>query len=205
MSFLGLGDLAAARRAIAGRPPEMEAADLVMNFGLYWDLMWVLDAEQQELLFSLPTEAFGGDAASRALVFAQTHALNGNMNEARRFADEAQRGFAIQAAQNLGNEQLLVAHGLSLAYLGRRVEAIREGQRALDLVPASRDAYAAQYTQHQLVRILMILGERDKALDLLEPLLSTPYYLSPAWLAIDPNFAPLKGHPRFEKLLASGR
>ena len=28
-----------------------------------------------------------------------------------------------------------------------------------------------------------------------------PYYLSPAWLAIDPNFAPLKGHPRFERLL----
>jgi TolB-like protein len=205
MGCLGLGDLAAARRAIAERPPEMEAADLVMNFGLYWDLMWVLDGELQTLLFSLPAEAFGGDAASRALVFAQTHALNGNMSDARRFADEAQRGFAVQSAQNLGNEQLVVAHGLSLAYLGRRDEAVREGQRALGLVPASRDAYASQYTQHQLVRIYMILGERDKALDLLEPLLNTPYYLSPAWLAIDPNFAPLKGHPRFENLLRARR
>ena len=68
-------------------------------------------------------------------------------------------------------------------------------------MPISRDGYAGPYIQHQLVRIYMILGEKEKALDLLEPLLKVPYYLSPAWLAIDPNFAPLKGHPRFEALL----
>lgn len=205
MGFLGLGDLAGARRIIAERPPETQAADLVLNFGLAWDLMWVLDDEQQRLLLSLPVEAFGGDASSRALVFAQTHALNGNMSEARRFADEAQRRFAIQSAQNLGNEQLVTAYGLSLAYAGRREEAIREGRRPLELVPPSRDAYGTRYAQHQLVRIYMILGERDKALDLLEPLMQSPYYLSPAWLSIDPNFAPLKGHPRFERLLRAGR
>ena len=70
------------------------------------------------------------------------------------------------------------------------------------LLPISRDAYTGAYLQHQLVRIYMVLGEREKALDLLEPLLRIPYYVSPGWLAIDPNFAPLKGHPRFEKLLA---
>jgi hypothetical protein len=47
----------------------------------------------------------------------------------------------------------------------------------------------------------LIIGEKDKALDRLKPLLEIPYYLSPGWLAIDPNFAPLKGHPRFERLL----
>jgi len=205
MGFLGLGDLEGARRTIAERPREVEAADLVMNFGLYWDLMWVLDAEQQKLLLSLPVEAFGGDASSRALVHAQTHAINGNTAEVRRYAEEARRGFEIQSAQNLGNEQMVIAHGLALAYLGRREEAIRVGQRALALAPVARDAYGGRYAAHQMVRIYTILGEREKALDLLEPLLTDHYYLSPAWLAIDPNFAPLKGHPRFEKLLASGR
>ncbi len=89
-------------------------------------------------------------------------------------------------------------HGLALAYLGRRDEAIREGERGIALLPISRDGYSGPYIQHQLVRICMILGEKEKALDLLEPLLKVPYFLSPAWLAIDPNFAPLKGHPRFE-------
>ena len=116
-----------ARRTIAERPPEVEAADLVMNFGLYWDLMWVLDAEQQKLLLSLPAEAFGGDAPSRALVFRADPRAQRQHGEVRRYAEEARRGFAVQSAQNLGNEQLVIAHGLALAYLGRREEAIREG------------------------------------------------------------------------------
>jgi serine/threonine protein kinase/tetratricopeptide (TPR) repeat protein len=203
MGFLGLGDLQGARRAIADRPREVEAAELVMNFGLYWDLMWVLDEELQRLLLSLPVEAFGGDASSRALLYAQTHALKGNTAEVRRYAEEAQRGFEIQSAQNLGNEQMVIAHGLALAYLGRREDAIRVGLHALELAPVSRDAYGGRYSQHQMVRIYMILGEHEKALDLLEPQMKGPYYLSPAWLAIDPNFAPLKGHPRFERLLAA--
>src|SRR4029077_1647149 len=48
----------------------------------------------------------------------------------------------------------------------------------------------------------LLVGEPEKALDQLEPLLKMPYYLSPGWLPIDPTFAPLKGNPRFERLVA---
>ncbi len=92
--------------------------------------------------------------------------------------------------------------GVALAYLGRKADAIREGQRGVQLQPISDDAFSGPYMQHQLVRIYILVGEPEKALDQLEPLLKIPYNLSPGILRIDPNFAPLKGNPRFEKLIA---
>ena len=70
------------------------------------------------------------------------------------------------------------------------------------LRPISKDAYGGPYLQHQLARIYILVGEPEKALDQLEPLLKIPYYLSPGWLRIDPTFAPLRGNPRFERLVA---
>jgi hypothetical protein len=54
----------------------------------------------------------------------------------------------------------------------------------------------------ELARIYTVVGEQDKAVDQLEALLKTPYFLSPAWLRIDPNFESLRGNPRFQKLVA---
>jgi len=79
---------------------------------------------------------------------------------------------------------------------------MQEGERAISLAPASRDGYIGPYLQHLLVRIYVLVGEPEKALDQLEPLLRMPYYLSPGWLKIDPTFAPLRGNSRFERLIA---
>jgi hypothetical protein len=86
--------------------------------------------------------------------------------------------------------------------MGRKADAVREGQRGVELLPVSRDASTGTYMQHQLARIYLLVGGPEKALDQLEPLLRMPYYLSPGWLRIDPTFAPLKGNPRFERLVA---
>ena len=81
---------------------------------------------------------------------------------------------------------------------------MREGERGVALLPVARDAYFGPYLQHQLARIYLLVGEPEKALDRLEPLLKMPYSLSPGWLRIDPTFAPLRGNPRFQRLV-SGR
>ena len=94
--------------------------------------------------------------------------------------------------------------GVALAYLGQKAEAVREGD-GLAVLPVANDAYLGPYIQQQLARIYLRVGEPEKALDRLEPLLKIPYYLSPGWLAIDPNFDPLRKNPRFQKLVAGAK
>jgi tetratricopeptide (TPR) repeat protein len=64
--------------------------------------------------------------------------------------------------------------GLALAYMGRRSEAVEEGQAGLALQPVAKDAWWGAYFQHQLVRIYILIGEPEKALDRLESLLKIP-------------------------------
>jgi hypothetical protein len=129
--------------------------------------------------------------------------------KARLYADSARLAFEQQlgasppgssATTSTFESQRHVFLGLALAYLGHEAAAIREGQRGVALAPISRDAFVGPYVQHQLARIYLLVGEPEKALDQLEPLLKIPYYLSPGWLKIDPNRAPLRGNPRFERL-----
>jgi tetratricopeptide (TPR) repeat protein len=91
--------------------------------------------------------------------------------------------------------------GLALAYLGRRADAIREGERAVELMSNIKNASLRADLQHTLAWIYMLVGEQERALDTVEPLLKLRYYFSPGWLRINPNFAPLRGNPRFARLV----
>ena len=196
------GDLAGARAVIHAVPPEVEPTALAAYFGVYADQCWVLDEPLQQLLVRLRPSAFGDDRANWGIVLTQTYYLRGDRAKARIYADSARMGFEENIKATPDDPQQHALLGLALAYLGRKADAIREGQRGVALQPITRDAFSGPYMQHQLARIYVLVGEPDKALDQLEPLLKIPYNLSPALLRIDPNFAPLKGNPRFEKLLA---
>jgi hypothetical protein len=75
---------------------------------------------------------------------------------------------------------------------------------ARTLAPVNQDAWQGASLQHQPARIYLLVGEREKALDRLEPLLQVRYYyLSPGWLKIDPTFALLRGTSRFERRLTA--
>jgi GT2 family glycosyltransferase len=73
--------------------------------------------------------------------------------------------------------------------------------RAPDVGEGPVDAVNGAYYLHQLVRIYIRTGETDKAIDGIEALRRLRYFISPGYLRIDPGFDPLRGNPRFQKLV----
>jgi len=202
MVSLAAGDLAGARGALAATPREVEPTALVAYVATYWDLYWVLDPAQQALLLRLPASQFDDDRANWGIALAHTYYLHGDRPRARVYADSAREALERQLRDQPDNAQVHAILGSALAYLGRKADAIREGRRAVELISPAKDGYTGPYLQHQLVRIYLLAGEEEKALDQLEPLLKIPYYLTPAWLKIDPMFDPLRKNPRFQRLVA---
>jgi hypothetical protein len=77
-----------------------------------------------------------------------------------------------------------------------------EAERSLALRETTLDVGLRPYVHFQVARILVQSGEYDKALDLIEPLLTmNGSDVTPAVLKLDPTFKPLVGNPRFQRLV----
>ncbi len=202
MTFLGQGDLTGARAVLAAAPREVAPSALVAYVAAYWDVVWLLDDKQQDLLVGLAPSAFDGDQATWGLCLAQAYGLRGDTAKARATAGEAKKAIDEQLKSAPEDAQRRVGLGLALAYMGDTAGGIREAQTGVAMLPIAKDGFTGPFLQHQLARIYVLAGEPEKAIDQLEPLLKIPYILSPGWLRIDPNFAPLRENPRFQKLVA---
>jgi serine/threonine-protein kinase len=201
MVHLARGNLADARSALATAMRHGDPAAVVAYFATYWDLFWVLDDAQRALLLGMSPAYFDDDRASWGLALAGANAVAGDRDRARAYADSARLALEDQMRDAPDNAQLHVLLGTALAYLGRKADAIREGRRAVELLPPTAHAFSGAYNQHQLARIYVLVGEPERAMDELEALLARPYFISPGWLRIDPTFDPLRKLPRFAELV----
>ena len=88
-----------------------------------------------------------------------------------------------------------------LAWLGEKDAAISEAKRATELLPESVDAFDGPMATQALAEVYVIVGEYDKALDLIDGLLSRPSGLTVALLKISPVMDPVRNNPRYLALL----
>ena len=86
--------------------------------------------------------------------------------------------------------------------MDRKKEAIREGRKAVDLLPVSRDAFTGPHVIGSLAEIYTLVGDHDAAIDQLAYLLSIPSDMTVHILKLNPVWDPLREHPRFKELLA---
>jgi TolB-like protein/class 3 adenylate cyclase/Flp pilus assembly protein TadD len=99
--------------------------------------------------------------------------------------------------------QGLTILGLIDAGLGRKDDAIREGRRAVELVPVSKDAIDGTDLILNLAVIYAWTGEKDLALKQLAEAAQLPCSLNYGWLRLHPDWDTLRNDPRFEKIVTS--
>ncbi|MGH7499968.1 MAG: protein kinase domain-containing protein [Gemmatimonadales bacterium] len=195
------GDSASARAAISSAASRADPAALVAYVATYYDMFWLLSDAQRALLFRLTPSSFDGDRGAWGLSLAGAYAQEGDQRRAHAYADSASISLEQQMRDNPSDAQLHALNGVALAYLGRKADAVREGERSIELLPVSQDAFGGAYNEQQLIRIYILVGEQEKALDRLEALLKIPYFVTTGWLKVDPTFDPLRKNPRFQRLL----
>jgi hypothetical protein len=87
--------------------------------------------------------------------------------------------------------------------LGKKEEALSEGRRAIEMLPIAKNSIAEGYVKRYFVMACAWAGERELALERLEVVARIPGGPSYGDLRLSPIWDPLRGDPRFEKIVAS--
>jgi TolB-like protein/tRNA A-37 threonylcarbamoyl transferase component Bud32 len=161
-------------------------------------------------------------ASSVATVLSQKHSLQWSFPQlgrdfwvgvvARLKGDETSARAAFMRARAQQEEDirghpddvtLLADLGLIDASLGKKEEALSEGRRAMELAPNVKDSGTESYVKRFFAMVCAWTGERELALGQLEALAKSPGTHTYGNLRLSPLWDPLRGNPRFEKIVAS--
>jgi hypothetical protein len=107
----------------------------------------------------------------------------------------------VQAQPNYGPP--LCVLGLIDAALGRKDDALREGRRAIELMPITKDSINGAHMIEYFAMTAAWAGDKDLACEELTTVIKLPGTLSYGQLKLLPFWDPLRGDPRFEKIVAS--
>ena len=199
------GDLAAATRVLeegarkAGLP---NLAAWTAQFDLGAALWHRLPDSAQKAVDEATMSMVGSDSAGYYLLKARMQRLRGNASTSRAFFDSARVVLEERTAARPDDPALHAALGFTYAGLGRREEAIREGRRAVELQPPSKDTWLGVDLVRSLASTYATLGEADSAVKQLRLLLEVPSWISVPALRADPTWDPIRHDPDFRALVA---
>ena len=134
--------------------------------------------------------------------------LAGDTASAKAAAEQARN--TLEPLSKDQPDNAFVASALAVAYavLDDKSSALNEAQRAIALVPSSKDQLSGPGYEENLALVETIIGENSRAISTLTRLLQTPYGgwiynpapVTPTLLRLDPLWDPLRADPAFQKL-----
>jgi serine/threonine-protein kinase len=198
------GDLSVVEKQSAPIPEGLDPSGLI-TWGRYWVLtlqrkfpeaLAVVQKFPRETLITYTTAP-----APKAFLEGTIHFLEGDKPRAQIEFEKA-RVVSEQLLRDGPEDPARHAqHGLILAALGRKDEAIAQGKRAVEMVPESQDAFDGPRFAGLLAEIYAWTGEFDEAFRLLDHLLAVPNGLTIQMLKLEPAWDPLRKDPRFQLLI----
>jgi TolB-like protein/Tfp pilus assembly protein PilF len=129
--------------------------------------------------------------------------MRGDKAAARAAFTSARNELAKLVREQPAYAEALCALGMADAALGRKEDAIREGRRAVELVPVKKESISGSLLVQYLALIYAWAGEKDLALEQLSVAAKLPGFLSYGQLRLHPYWDPLRGDPRFDKIVTS--
>lgn len=203
INHVSMGDLEAARRDAREALQHADTTELVAYYALFQEMQWVLDEPLLRRLTQLTPANFRDNRQQWALKVGRTWLLLGDTAKGRAYGDSSRIAAEEQLKRLPDDAQLHELRGRALALMGRNEEAIREAETSLRMRETSLDNTTGPYVRYQVARILVQAGAAERALDIIEPLLTTNYAdITPAWLTLEPVFRPLYGNARFQRIVA---
>jgi tetratricopeptide (TPR) repeat protein len=199
------GDSAGIRRTVDLAERRLGYSQAVAYLGRYLIHQWMLPDTARAFLLRVRPSAMEGDTIDWAFTLALAARSLGQVSKARAYADTAGRLLQARQAEHREGDtsveyQLRSGLCLASALAGWRDKARRHCEALLE--QPNPDALWRDVDLWGSARAAVELGDFNGAVSTLEQLVREPGRFTPSWLKIDPNFAPLRGNPRFERLVA---
>jgi tetratricopeptide (TPR) repeat protein len=176
-------------------------------------IQWRLERNFESIRFVLAQEAqlhftSGIEKGSKQVGLALAQRTIGDTAHAKAYAEQGRNTLESLKKDQPDNAFVAAALAVACAMLDEKDSALKEAERAITLVPSSKDRLSGPGFEENLALVEMIIGDNSRAISILTQLLQTPYGgwlyspapITPALLRLDPLWDPLRADPSFQKL-----